>query len=349
MEPVMNKKLCRICWNTSGWRRPTGEAAILETGNSYVSRHGYGHEEWLFNYEWMINGYRYGFVQPIGKFHTKYSGETTSLCLYTVTPDKDRLIVGVIHNTYIPTLSETKDVFREFKKRGWITQMKKDCKSLNIGPFKADGLNDGGVINIRFKPEDVELFDPMLAADPSHTISQNSRYNPFNWDGVIPSIGEVTLGALSSKKKRSERSRKRAGQEGGEYDPTHIRLQNRVYDLLVKYFGAKHVFYERDYVDLSINAGGGTTLIEIKTAPTAKRCMREALGQLLEYAHYQKRYKSSEFVVMGDAPLTQKDQCYLDFLRIQYGLPLNYSQYIWHDDSMKGWGEFLSSSRKARS
>ncbi|MBK1735826.1 hypothetical protein CKO15_11165 [Halorhodospira abdelmalekii] len=340
----MKMKLCRICWNTAGWRRPTGEAAELETGDSYVAEHGYGHEEWLFNYEWMIDGYRYGFVQPIGKFHSKYAGETTSLCLYTVTPDKDRLIVGVIREAYIPTLAETKNVFREFKWRGWIKQMEKDCEVLGVEPFNAGGLNEGGVINIRFKPEDVELFDPMLVADPGHTISRNSRYQPFNWDGTLPSISETEGIAPNSQKKRSEQSRKRAVQEGGEYDPTHVRLQNRVYDLLVDQFGVGRVFYERGHVDLSIETDKGTTLIEIKTAPTAKRCMREAIGQLLEYAHYSKTKKSCELVIMGDAPMTQKDESYLEFLRAQYDLPLHYSQYVWQDGSMKGWGEHLTTA-----
>lgn len=344
----MEMKLCRICWNTAGWRRPTGEAVELETGDSYVAQNGYGHEEWLFNYEWMINGYRYGFVQPIGKFHAKYAGDTTSLCLYTVTPDKDRLVVGVIREVYIPTLPETKDIFREFKKRGWIKQMEKDCLALGVGPFNADGLNEGGVINIRFRPEDVELFDPMLVADPTHTISRNSRYHPFNWDGVLPSISDTVVGTSNSKKKRSEKSRKRAAQEGSEYDPTHVRLQNRVYDLLVGYFGAGNVFYERNYVDLAVDTDSSTTLIEIKTAPTAKRCMRDAIGQLLEYAHYPKVKKNCEFVIMGDAPMTRKDQCYLDFLRTQYNLPLHYSQYVWQNGSMKGWGEHLTSAGKGR-
>lgn len=340
----MEMKLCRICWNTAGWRRPTGEAAGLETGNSYVAEHGYGHEEWLFNYEWMIDGYRYGFVQPIGKFHSKYAGETTSLCLYTVTPDKDRLVVGVIREVYIPTLHETKSVFREFKKRGWIKQMEKDCEVLNVGPFDAAGLNEGGLINIRFKPEDVELFDPMLVADPAHTISRNSRYHPFNWDGVLPSVNDERKDTPGSRKKRSEESRRRAAQESGEYDPTHVRLQNRVYDLLVDHYGVGVVFYEKGYVDLSIESANCTVLIEIKTASTAKRCMREAIGQLLEYAHYPNTKKNCDFVIMGDAPMTGKDESYLEFLRRQYNLPLHYSQYVWQDGSLKGWGDLITAS-----
>ena len=61
------RKYCRICWNTRNWREPTAEASKLEKGDSYVRSHGFGHEEWLFNFQW---------VQPAGSYHQvnyKYS------------------------------------------------------------------------------------------------------------------------------------------------------------------------------------------------------------------------------------------------------------------------------------
>ncbi|MDQ2069914.1 hypothetical protein [Natronospira bacteriovora] len=342
----MEKKLCRICWNTAGWTRPTGEAAELETGNSYVATHGFGHEEWLFNYEWMVNGYRYGFVQPIGKFHSKYAGQNTSLCLYTVTPEQSRLVVGVIRDVYIPTLTETKQILREYRRRGWFKQMEKDCREIDVESFEAGGLSEANAVNIRFKPESVELFDPMMVADPAHTISKNSRYHPFNWDGVVPVVRGDARGAQKSAKKRSEKSRQRAAQEGVEYDPTHVRMQNRVFDLLVKNFGDSRVFYERDFVDLSIDAPNRTTFIEIKTAPTARRCIREALGQLLEYAHYHKARAKCDLVVMGQVQMGKQDKSYLDLLRKRYNLPIHYSQYIWETNSLRGWGEGFRSISK---
>lgn len=342
MEINMEMKLCRICWNTAGWRRPTGEAAELETGDSYVAQHGYGHEEWLFNYEWMIDGFRYGFVQPIGKFHARYAGETTSLCLYTITPDRTRLIVGVIHKAYIPTLYETQEIYNEFDRRGWIKQMREDCEVLNVGPFNSDGINEGGVINIRFKPEDVEFFDPMLTVDSEHTISRNYRYHPFNWDGEISSVVDLIESKLNNDSKRSEQSRMRSAQAGVQYDPTHVRLQNRVYDILTSHFGDENVFYERNYVDLSVDMSNKFILIEIKTASTAKRCIREAIGQLLEYAHYYGKDKNYELVVMGDAPLTKESEIYLSLLQNKYNIPLFYSQYIWQEDLLKGWGENIN-------
>ena len=77
----MNKKYARICWNTEKWARPTGDARLLES-DSYVSQNGFGHEEWLFNFDWMLppfgsgseNLVHYGFTQSLGKFFHKYSG-----------------------------------------------------------------------------------------------------------------------------------------------------------------------------------------------------------------------------------------------------------------------------------
>ena len=118
----MQNKFCRICWNTSGWRIPTGDRT--ETGNSYVAEHGFGHEEWLFNYEWLIDGYRYGFLQPIGKYLSKYTGHHCSITLYTLTSDKNILLIGRMDNVYIPDSDELQQVSDIYTERGWLDQMR---------------------------------------------------------------------------------------------------------------------------------------------------------------------------------------------------------------------------------
>ena len=49
----MSLYLARVCWNTNGWSRPSGVAANAEgeakgSTPTFVSEHGYGHEEWLY-------------------------------------------------------------------------------------------------------------------------------------------------------------------------------------------------------------------------------------------------------------------------------------------------------------
>jgi hypothetical protein len=175
-------KYCRICWNSEGWRYPTGEAAKIESGGSYVADYGFGHEEWLFNYEWILNGYRYGFLQPIGRFRIKYLKDTFSVLLYTFTPEKQTLIVGRIDNLYVPDKKESYAAFRQFRDRGWLSQMIDDVQ--NIGGYSKVLENPGpyDIINVRFSPKDVFVFDPMLLViDNTHKIVRVKRYQPFDW------------------------------------------------------------------------------------------------------------------------------------------------------------------------
>lgn len=63
---------------------------------------------------------------------------------------------------------------------------------------------------------------------------------------------------------------------------------------------------------------------EIKTAATARACIREALGQLLEYAHAPGAEAVDELVVASDRPLTQDAGDWLRVLSERYGLPIRY-------------------------
>ena len=56
----MPKYYARICWNTRGWVAPSGDAKNLETG-TYAAKDKFGHEEWLFNFMWLLDGYHYAF------------------------------------------------------------------------------------------------------------------------------------------------------------------------------------------------------------------------------------------------------------------------------------------------
>ncbi|MDR2870550.1 MAG: hypothetical protein LBV04_08875, partial [Deferribacteraceae bacterium] len=76
-----NKKLiCRLCWNEDDWKHPSKKPKNIEKSDSYVSTHSYGHEEWLFRLEWLIDGKHYAFLQGIGK--NKYVGGTYDITLY---------------------------------------------------------------------------------------------------------------------------------------------------------------------------------------------------------------------------------------------------------------------------
>ena len=183
---MMHDKFSRICWNTAGWKKPTGDAAKIET-TSYVATHRFGHEEWLFNSEYLIDGYRYGFLQPILKYYRKYKGHSCSILLYTVTPEKDTLLVAKIKNVYIPEEDELDRVLRTYESSGWMDRMRADVGVIDGCLTVLDNPKPVEVANMRFQPENVTMvFDPRQRVIGEHKIARNRRYHPFDWDGNFP-------------------------------------------------------------------------------------------------------------------------------------------------------------------
>ena len=328
----MDDKFCRICWNTAGWRIPTGERT--ERGNSYVATYGFGHEEWLFNYEWMIDGFRYGFLQPIGKHFTTYSGDQCSIALYTLTPDKHTLLVGILRNVYIPQLNELHGILETYRARGWIDQMRHHVRNVDADIGDLGNPNPQAIANIKFRPEDVTIFDPRLRVIGDHKIVRNLRYHPFDWIDNFPTTEIQPPPYNGHDPRRSEHERTRAAQEASTYDARHTRLQNRLYEHLCSTHGKECVRYEDNYVDLSLSLPNGDVFFEVKMETSAKRCIRLAVGQLLEYSHYPTHARAQRLVVVGDAPVAMEDQAYLVHLRETYRLPIYYSQFSWESNEL---------------
>jgi hypothetical protein len=336
------RKYCRICWNTRYWREPTGEAARIETGKSYVRENGFGHEEWLFNFSWLQPGptgaaeqFKYGFLQPIGKYLSAYEGKTFDVLVYAVAPTKEKMAIAIVRDLYVPRAAEIKRALGIMRKNGWIKEMNRDLTDLGISP----STFDEPTINVRFRPSDVTFFDPPLAIPRSHKLYRIDRYQPVNWDDAFPDKAprrKEPAGSKKGGKRRSEKDRKRVGVEGTEYSPQHVRLQNRLYDHLCDLHGEEAVGYEVDCVDLTLKESGGTTYFEIKIAPTAKSCIRQALGQLLEYGMYPAQRRAKKLVVVGDGNATPDDLAYLGFLRKTYGLPIYYRGWDWLSGSLGG-------------
>jgi hypothetical protein len=334
-------KYCRICWNTAGWRYPTGEAAKIETGDSYVAKYRFGHEEWLFNYEWLLGGYKYGFLQPIGKFLSKYQGETFSVLLYTISPELQTLFVGTIANIYVPLDSELFQVVNQMEQRGWLGQMVEDVNRVNGDTSTLTSYEPYNIVNVKFRQQDVTLFDPMQIVLGDHKTVRIKRYQPLNWeDADFPTTAFQPPEIPPEDPRRSERERIRAAQEGTKYDPRHIKLQNRLYESLVQQYGQQNVNYESDFddpsilVDLSAVINGTKTFYEIKIETTAKKCIRHSIGQLLEYAHYPNVSRAERFVVVGDIPLKPDDIEYLETIRNKYQIPIFYSWFNWETGAL---------------
>lgn len=63
---------------------------------------------------------------------------------------------------------------------------------------------------------------------------------------------------------------------------------------------------------------------EIKTALTPRACLREAIGQLLEYGFWPGGQEPARFIVVGESPIDDNGQEYLRRLRKRFSLPIEY-------------------------
>ena len=78
---------------------------------------------------------------------------------------------------------------------------------------------------------------------------------------------------------------------------------------------------------MAVRQDGEYTYYEIKTGLSAQSCIREALGQLLEYSYWPRAESATRLVIVGEPPLDKNARAYLENLRKQFSLPLEYRRF----------------------
>jgi hypothetical protein len=105
-------------------------------------------------------------------------------------------------------------------------------------------------------------------------------------------------------------------------------------------FGSGAVGTEQDTgsgtaVDVVTLHRGKTTFYEIKTAPSVRASIRQALPQLLEYAFWPEERRADELVVVSHLAPTDSAKRFVAFLRSEFNLPLSYKQFDLNKNLLK--------------
>lgn len=107
----------------------------------------------------------------------------------------------------------------------------------------------------------------------------------------------------------------------------HNELSNE----MVKYLrnkGYTDVVTDKEFVDIQATDPQGKKIyFELKTADTVKLCIRQALGQLLEYNHYPNKNNADKLIIVTSLEITQQDMQYLIGMRSRYNIPVYYQQF----------------------
>jgi hypothetical protein len=101
---------------------------------------------------------------------------------------------------------------------------------------------------------------------------------------------------------------------------------------LIAEFGERNVGDEHPCgngkaIDVVVRAGHDSfQFFEIKTGSRPRACIRDALGQLLEYAYWPPTIEPSLLVICGAPALDNDGRRYLERMAERHNLPLTYRQ-----------------------
>jgi len=113
----------------------------------------------------------------------------------------------------------------------------------------------------------------------------------------------------------------------------HNEIQNSLYAELVSQYGKDNVGAENNTgqgtsIDIVVKTGKSHWFYEIKTAPSVKACIRQALPQLLEYAYWHGNDdRADRLIIVSPLPVTKEAEIYLNFLRKKFHLEIYYEQH----------------------
>ena len=321
--------LARISHNSESWQRPTRDAQAHEEEGTYNQEYGFGHEDWLFRNEWLIDGWRYGFVQGVNHSHAKLvaANEPFDLTLFTIDDQKRRRYIATISAAECLDDKQADAALDEFKKRGWHEIMLREIQTVG---GKASALGDAQwakhVLNIRYRLENVRWFPAATFAAKEDPIFQLNRY-------TLNDLNEVRQGAVIAEQHRRGsptpppvRLFIRRATPAVECTPEHARMQAQLLIELKSEFPNARILCEEDYVDVSVQTTSELILFEIKSDLEPRTVIRQALGQILEYAYHPNRRHTLplRLVIVGRMAPSNVDKAYLDRLRTEFALPVSY-------------------------
>ena len=98
-----------------------------------------------------------------------------------------------------------------------------------------------------------------------------------------------------------------------DLDLRHNLLQDALYQQLTSRYDVHNVSTEQPsgvgtQIDVVLKMGNEYWFYEIKTALTARACLREAIGQLLEYGLWPGAQEPVRFIVVGESQSTRREK-----------------------------------------
>ncbi|MCX8530863.1 hypothetical protein [Chryseobacterium luquanense] len=344
-DQEIEKRIARLTWNTNGWIKPSGETGKSKNNKTHEGRYGYGHEEWLLDTSKLIDGFHYGFLEPIRQQQQAFERKKYNIWLYTIdSTTKKRYWIGEIDNVEIINGTEAENIKEIYLKNKWYSEMHSqiiECQANDEGFSEWNGID---LFNVRFKPKDVRFNSDYIELSKDNHIYAQSRYNFTKFtEGFSPNSllkgFEFIIDTVSDDTKEEKidgvgKTTYYREPKAIEITFVHKAISDGLKCELIRKFGEKNVSaengagYGNNSIDMVVKCEDHYIFYEIKAYNSSRSCIREALGQLLEYSCWINNATAAKLVVvsqkLGDTDDSIK---YVQHLRSLYSLPIYFQTY----------------------
>jgi hypothetical protein len=340
----ISPKVARLCWNDNDWETPSGSNGKSKNKDITFESRGYGHEEWLFNIDRVIDGYHYGFIQAFNDV-PKHIGKTYDVHVFSIKgndsyKDKSEYYwIGRINKAEVLTKTQREETLQIYKDKGWYQEMLNELVEVNVLERDLQIVDEEDLFNIRFKADNdhftrFENYDPIK--DPAQEIGKGMHY-------VLMDLITETKSVIKSSRKyrfRPGHNPTKTGTSKSKHKAKtvnrtlkHKVIQELMFNQLVKE-------YDEDSVGTEVSTGSGTSIdvvvvqpdksewfYEVKTYNQPLICIREAFGQIIEYAMFSKNNHADKLIVVGVNKPSNSEIEYLNHLRQTTGLSIYYQVF----------------------
>jgi hypothetical protein len=303
----------------NGFSRQPGSAIFSsQTIHSRWAFHHGGRRELQFNV---------GAEEPSGSFELRH-GVAFSFQLSQALPTIDVLVPKArLFNDYLQLYPE-----RYADMRMWHFRDGDRSSDYPAGPIMPELVTPGAFVFLGKR-------QPATAIDYETVLSDFDRLLPlyeYVESGGRELVAEIeTLERFQFRPGVVERSPAAAAslaERELNINLKHNILQTALCRKLISEFGAENVADEHlnnlgTKIDVVVRRPKNRFwYYEIKTSASPRGCLREALGQLLEYAYWPGAQEAERLIICGDCPLDNAGAMYLAALRRRFHLPIDYQQ-----------------------
>lgn len=348
-------KVARLCWNVNLWQRPSGKVGKTTNTGAFEQQHGFGHEEWLFDFSSPGAGeWKYGFVQALNHSHRTQAGKVINLLLYAINDKtRQRYWVAGVKNLHVLTQEESEAARAMLQRNGTLKQMRDQVRSMDLDPATLDADDPVEIVNLKYRRNDLVLFEPpipfatgILPAD-YYGILQNAPEPP----DILVRRAEAEASADADTDETIERGIYALTAQRAAYvaDTTIDLVQKRwqtelratLAGVLPRALIQVEAIRSRHAVDLIIEQDGRCIFVELKTVSSVRQAVREAIGQLLEYCYRPPGKPRADALLIVAAGIPDStDLEYLGLLREHLNIPVHYLQYL--DGQIVGIAELVA-------